>query len=84
MKVVLLAACILVGVVPCAYAQENVQVTTGNELARKCKFFFADLTGNTPATMTNTERIDMGYCAGYLDGVTDVEQKWDWVRRNIL
>lgn len=46
---------------------------------RKCKFFFADLTGNVPATVTNAERIDLGYCAGYLDGVTDVEQAWSWV-----
>lgn len=65
--------------VPCLSAQDNVHVTTGNELMQKCRFFFADLTGNTPATMTNSERIDMGYCAGYLDGVTDVEQTWDWV-----
>jgi hypothetical protein len=29
--------------------------------------------------MTNKERLDMGYCAGYLDGTTDVEQAWQWV-----
>ena len=74
----ILTACLLC-VIPCASAQNNVQVTTGNDLMQKCKFFFADLTGNTPQTIKNKERIDMGYCAGYLDGATDVEQAWSWV-----
>ena len=48
----------------------------GNEMLEKCKPFFNDISGTPNTTMTNTERINMGYCAGYLSGVTDVEAMW--------
>jgi hypothetical protein len=70
----LLCLCLLSNTI--GVAQNNAHITTGNKLREKCKLFFA---GQAPPTMTDMERIDTGYCAGYLDGATEVEQEWSWV-----
>lgn len=72
MKALLLA---LLLTVPLSAVASTAQID-GNQLMAKCKFFFADVTGGAPDTLTNMERIDMGYCAGYVSGVTDLEAMW--------
>lgn len=58
----------------CAFA--STAQMDGNDLLHKCHYFFAD-DGSMPTT--NMERIDMGFCAGYLSGVTDRERMWQGV-----
>jgi hypothetical protein len=45
----------------------------GNDLLAKCHYWFVE--DNSRPT-TNMEWVDMGTCAGYLSGVTDVERIW--------
>jgi hypothetical protein len=45
----------------------------GNDLLNKCKPLFNDTPGTS---LTNTEQLNAGYCAGYVAGVLDVEAAW--------
>ena len=53
---------------------EGRKHTTGNDLAKNCKFLFAELNGSKPTTLSASEEIDTGYCEGFLEGVIDEEQ----------
>ena len=48
----------------------------GNDLLKKCHYWFTD--DNSKPT-TDVGWLDMGECAGYLSGVTDVERMWKGV-----
>jgi hypothetical protein len=48
----------------------------GNDLLAKCHYWFVE---DKSQPTTNMEFIDMGTCAGYLSGVTDVESMWEAV-----
>lgn len=51
----------------------------GNELLSKCKPFFNDIGGSPQTDLTNAERLDLGYCAGYIAGVLDIDSSWEAV-----
>ena len=51
----------------------------GNELVRRCKPFFDDVSGSGITTLSNIERLNMGYCAGYIAAVLDLETMWQAV-----
>jgi hypothetical protein len=51
----------------------------GNDLLKKCTPLGTD---GRPAAETVTESLDVGYCAGYIAGVTDVERVWEGVEGN--
>lgn len=55
------------------FAHAHIGIATGNDLLEKCKALFVD---EMPDTMTDMDRIDTGYCAGYVDGVTSMEGMW--------
>lgn len=55
------------------YAFASTAQIDGNDLIQKCHYFFTE--DGSRAT-TDLEKLDEGFCAGYLSGVTDVEHMW--------
>ena len=54
----------------------------GNELVSRCKPFFDDVSGAGMTTLSNTDRLSMGYCAGYVAAVLDMATLWKAVEGN--
>jgi hypothetical protein len=54
----------------------------GNELVKRCKPFFDDVSGAGIAALSNIDRLNMGYCAGYIAAVLDMGSLWKAVEGN--
>ena len=75
MKLLPLAFCLLASVTGFA----STAAMDGNDMLRKCKPLFDDITGAPETATTLTEKLDSGYCGGYIAGVLDVEAAWEKV-----
>ncbi len=48
----------------------------GNDMLEHCRPFFNDISGIPTPGLTTPQKLDLGYCAGYLQGVLDVNEAW--------